>query len=139
MFTGRVLDMTSSDLMYKLLEILERKGFILYYLKAYSTTSCYIKLDFGVCNSIRIADHKGIEKYRYTFNLMIGLDKSYEEDGRYYYSVNDFDKMVNDILAYRNKLQEQYGFSYYEKMLENKKQFLRKRKGFWEKARSYND
>ena len=26
-----------------------------------------------------------------------------------------------------------------EKMLENKKQFLRKRKGFWEKARSYND
>ena len=98
MFTGRVLDMTSSDLMYKLLEILERKGFILYYLKAYSTTSCYIKLDFGVCNSIRIADHKGIEKYRYTFNLMIGLDKSYEEDGRYYYSVNDFDKMVESLM-----------------------------------------
>jgi hypothetical protein len=70
---------------------------------------------------------------------MIGLDKSYEEDGRYYYSVKDFDKMVDDIIAYRDKLQEQYGFGYYEKMLENKKQFLRKRKGFWERARSYND
>ena len=112
---------------------------MLHYLKAYSTSSRYIKLDFGVCKSIRIADHRGIEKYKYTFNLMLGLDKSYEEDGRYYYSLEDMDKMVKDIIKYRDKLLNEYGFNYYQYMLDAKNQMLRKRKGFWEKCRSYND
>ena len=131
--------MRTDKIMYDILEKLDRKGFVLYYLKAFSTSSCYIKLDFGVCKSIRIADHKGIEKYRYTFNLMIGLDKSYVEDGRYYYCLEDLDKMIKDIIKYRDDLQKEYGFKYFETMLEYKKQFLRKRKGFWEKAKSYND
>lgn len=131
--------MRTDKIMYDILEKLDRKGFVLYYLKAFSTSSCYIKLDFGVCKSIRIADHKGIEKYRYTFNLMIGLDKSYVEDGRYYYCLEDLDKMIKDIIKYRDDLQKVYGFKYFETMLEYKKQFLRKRKGFWEKAKSYND
>lgn len=131
--------MRTDKIMYDILEKLDRKGFVLYYLKAFSTSSCYIKLDFGVCKSIRIADHKGIEKYKYTFNLMIGLDKSYVEDGRYYYCLEDLDKMIKDIIKYRDDLQKVYGFKYFETMLEYKKQFLRKRKGFWEKAKSYND
>ena len=131
--------MRTDKIMYDILEKLDRKGFVLYYLKAFSTSSCYIKLDFGVCKSIRIADHKGIERYRYTFNLMIGLDKSYVEDGRYYYCLEDLDKMIKDIIKYRDDLQKVYGFKYFETMLEYKKQFLRKRKGFWEKAKSYND
>ena len=131
--------MRTDKIMYDILEKLDRKGFVLYYLKAFSTSSCYIKLDFGVCKSIRIADHKGIEKYKYTFNLMIGLDKSYVEDGRYYYCLEDLDKMIKDIIKYRDDLQKVYGFKYFETMLDYKKQFLRKRKGFWEKAKSYND
>jgi hypothetical protein len=131
--------MRTDKIMYDILEKLDGKGFVLYYLKAFSTSSCYIKLDFGVCKSIRIADHKGIEKYKYTFNLMIGLDKSYVEDGRYYYCLEDLDKMIKDIIKYRDDLQKVYGFKYFETMLEYKKQFLRKRKGFWEKAKSYND
>lgn len=131
--------MSIKDYMYKLLRDLDQKGFILQYYEAYSTSSCYIKLDFGVCKSIRIADHKGIEKYKYTFNLMIGLDKSYEEDGRYYYCLKDIDKMISDIVKYRDNLLEEYGFKYYEMMVEYKNQMLRKRKGFWEKCKNYND
>lgn len=131
--------MMTNKLMYDVLDKLDKKGFVLYYLKAFSTSSCYIKLDFGVCKSIRIADHKGIEKYKYTFNLMIGLDKSYVEDGRYYYCVDDLDKMVKDIIKYREDLQEKYGFNYYQYMVDYKNQFLGKRKGFWQKATSYND
>ena len=129
----------TNDIMNYLLEKLDEKRFILYYLPAYTTSSRYIKLDFGVCKSIRIADHKGIEKYKYTFNLMIGLDKSYEEDGRYYYCLEDIDKMISDIVKYRDNLLEEYGFKYYDMMVEYKKQMLRKRKGFWEKCKNYND
>ena len=56
------------DIMFDLLRRLDKEGFILHYLQAFSTDSCYIKLDFGVCMSIRISDHKGIDKYKYTFN-----------------------------------------------------------------------
>lgn len=129
----------TNDIMNYLLEKLDEKRFVLYYLPAYTTSSRYIKLDFGVCKSIRIADHKGIEKYKYTFNLMIGLDKSYEEDGRYYYCLKDMDKMISDIVNYRDNLLDEYGFKYYDMMVEYKKQMLRKRKGFWEKCKNYND
>ena len=125
--------------MFELLEKLNQKSFVLYYLRAYSTTSRYIKLDFGICKSIRIADHKGIDKYKYTFNLMLGLDKSYVEDGRYYYCLDDLDKMIDDICKYRDNLLSSYGFKYYDMMVEYKNQMLRKRKGFWEKCKSYND
>lgn len=34
-------------------------GFIVHRYDAYSTNSIYLKLDCGVCNSIRISDHTG--------------------------------------------------------------------------------
>lgn len=130
---------TTRDVMFDLLRRLDKEGFILHYLQAYSTNSCYIKMDFGVCKSIRIADHKGIDKYAYTFNLMLGLDKSYEEDGRYYYSLDDLEKMIQNIKTHREILQDEYGFDYFQKMVDAKNQFLRKRKGFWENCKSWND
>ena len=33
-------------------------GFKIQRYNAYSTNSIYLKLDYGVCNSIRISDHK---------------------------------------------------------------------------------
>lgn len=130
---------TTRDIMFDLLRRLDKEGFILHYLQAYSTDSCYIKMDFGVCKSIRIADHKGIDKYEYTFNLMLGLDKSYVENGRYYYCLDDIETMIQDIKTHREILQEEYGFKYFENMLDYKNQCLRKRKGFWEKCKSWND
>ena len=130
--------MSIKDYMYKLLRDLDLEGFILQYYEAYSTSSCYIKLDNGVSNSIRIADHRGKDKYPYRFNLMIGLDKSYEKDGRYYYCTDDYQKMVQDIKKFKEEQLKKYGFSYYEYMLKNKKDAEFK-KGFWEKAKNYND
>ena len=126
------------DYMYKLLSDLDREGFILQYYTAFTTSSCYIKLDYGVSNSIRIADHKGKDKYPYRFNLMINLDKSYENDGRNYYSINDYDKMILDIKKFRDEQLDKYGFSYYEYMLNNKKD-AKNKKGFWAKSKIYND
>lgn len=130
--------MSIKDYMYKLLSDLDQKGFILQYYTAYSTSSCYIKLDYGMSNSIRISDHKGIDKYPYRFNLMIDLDKSYEEDGRYYYSIKDYNKMIFDIKHFKDEQLAKYCFSYYEYMLNNKKD-AKNKKGFWLKSKNYND
>lgn len=130
--------MSIKDYMYKLLRDLDQKGFILQYYVAYSTNSCYIKLDYGISNSIRISDHKGKDKYPYKFNLMMDLDKSYEEDGRYYYSVKDYEKMLLDIRNFKDVQLNKYGFYYYEYMLKNKKD-AKNKKGFWVKAKNYND
>ena len=130
--------MKIKDYMYKLLNDLDREAFILQYYEAYSTSSCYIKLDYGVSNSIRIADHKGKDKYPYRFNLMINLNKSYENNGRSYYSIEDYDKMISDIKKFRDEQLNKYGFSYYEYMLNNKKD-AKNKKGFWSKAKTYND
>ncbi len=130
--------MIIKDYMYKLLYRLNQEGFILQYYEAYSTSSCYIKLDYGVSNSIRIADHKGKDKYPYRFNLMINLDESYKDNGRNYYSIKDYEKMILDIKKFREEQLEKYGFSYYEYMLNNKKD-AKNKKGFWSKAKTYND
>ena len=129
---------TTRDIMFDLLRRLDKEGYILHYLQAYSTNSCYIKMDFGVCKSIRIADHKGIEKYEYTFNLMLNLDKSYTEDERHYYCLDDMEKMIDDINKHKEEIQKEYGFRYYEFMLKNKKE-MENKKGFWEKCKSWND
>lgn len=130
--------MRTKDYMYKLLSDLDQKGFILQYYVAHSTESCYIKLDYGISNSIRISNHKGKDKYPYRFNLMVDIDKSYEEDGRYYYSPQDYNKMISDIKKFKDEQLKKYGFKYYEYMLNNKKE-AKNKKGFWVQSKNYND
>lgn len=122
------------DIMFDLLKKLSKYNFKLHYYKA-TTGSCYIKLDYGTCGSIRIADHKGIEKYKYTFNLMTDINKSYEKDNRKYYCLNDIDKLLKDILQYRKEQENKFD---YESMLEYWKECCyRKRKGFWQMCEEF--
>ena len=69
---------------------------------------------------------------------MLNLDKSYEEDGRYYYCLKDLDKLIKDVVFFKNEQLNKYGFRYYEYMLNEKKSMCDK-KGFWQNAKSYND
>ncbi|MBM7715323.1 hypothetical protein JOC94_002310 [Bacillus thermophilus] len=38
---------------------LKKKGIVIQRYDSYSTNSIYLKLDYGVSNSVRISDHKG--------------------------------------------------------------------------------
>lgn len=129
--------MDIKDYMNKLLHDLDRENFKLQYYEAYSTDSCYIKLDYGVSSSIRISDHKGKDKYPYKFNLMLNLKKYYEKDGRHFYSIDDYQKLIFDINKYKEEQLNKYGFYYFEYMLKNKKEGEHK-KGFWKKSKDYN-
>ena len=52
-------------LVQKLLDM----GFTVHRYNAVTTNSIYLKLDYGVCCGIRIADHNGKKKYHYRFNV----------------------------------------------------------------------
>lgn len=135
------LDMNDYEikkLMFKLLEDLDKEGYVLHYYEAYSTSSCYIKLDYGLSNSIRIADHKGIDKYNYRFNLMFNLDKSYIDGDRRFYSIEDYDKLISDINEFKAEQLNKYGIRYFDLMVKNKND-KDNRKGFWQKSINYND
>lgn len=53
-----------------LIEELLKLGFVVHRYNAVTTNSIYLKLDFGVCCGIRIADHSGKKKYHYRFNVV---------------------------------------------------------------------
>ena len=75
------------DIADKLVSALGRKGFIIQRYDAFKTDSVYLKLDYGVCNSIRISDHPGKQNLQYRYNVIIGGELNITEDVyiRYFY------------------------------------------------------
>ena len=57
-----------------LIDELSKFQFVIHRYDAVTTNSIYLKLDFGVCCGIRIADHSGKKKYHYRFNIVKGYN-----------------------------------------------------------------
>lgn len=105
---------------------------------AYSTNSVYLKLDYGVANSIRIGDHDGKKHLSYKFNLLTNIDKSYVEHGEYqrsYYCVEDFEKLIDDILNNKNNVLKKYGAHKYQRLMMKNQLENANKDGFWSKAK----
>ena len=62
--------MNGNDVAKILTERLIKLGFVVHRYNSVTTSSIYLKLDFGVCCGIRIADHNGRKRYHYRFNVM---------------------------------------------------------------------
>lgn len=58
-------------------EFLLNNDFIVHRYNAYSTNSIYLKIDCGLCKSIRISDHRGKGYLRYTYNILKDVNSSY--------------------------------------------------------------
>ena len=56
---------------------LKKKGFSILHYDAMSTDSIYLKLDYGVCNSIRIGGHRGKSKLKYRYNIGTNIKKKW--------------------------------------------------------------
>ena len=115
--------MKIKDVMFKLLEELDKRGFILSYKMLLEDGSCYIKVDHGLC-SIRITTMKDYGKESYPYFITVIVDDEI-----------NYDDIVNKLIEHKNDKLDKYGFYYYEKMLEGKKNPGK----FWLKSRSYND
>lgn len=104
---------------------------------ACSTASVYLKLDYGLAYSVRISDHPGKKHLQYTFNLIKGYTgKSLiKQKGvwRLYFSFNQIDKLVTEIINKREWVKQNYHPNYEEDM-EKARIKNQDNNGFWKKA-----
>lgn len=123
-------------------ERLIAEGFIVQRYNAYTTNSIYLKLDYGVCNSIRISDHSGKKYLKYRYNIGPFVGKFREEKDKYprlYYRADKAENMIARIIKDRDFKISRYGCeSYAEFMLKNKKANANA-PGFWRNAVLLNE
>lgn len=125
----------------KLAEKLVQMGFIVHRYDAYSTESIYLKLDCGVCNSIRISGHrgKGHLKYRYNIGPSIQARNSkIDRFKRYYYPSKDYKSLLDQIAFDRNRKLEKYGKQGYKELMIEYRHKGMTQSGFWQKAHLVN-
>lgn len=121
----------------KLLE----QGFIIHRYDSYTTSSIYLKLDYGLMNSIRISDHKGKKHLSYRYNVESGVKvaKWYKDDkGFWRYNCPttkaEIDKLIAMLLE--NKFFKVAGLKgNYNNVMQEYKDKSVNEKGFWQQAR----
>lgn len=87
---------TADEIQEKLLDM----GFTVHRLDSFTTNSVYLKVDCGVCHSIRVSDHRGKKhlKYRYNIGSYVRKFRSvHDMHRRYYFTVDEVDRLVNFV------------------------------------------
>lgn len=108
-----------------LIEELLKLGFVVHRYNAVTTNSIYLKLDFGVCCGIRIADHSGKKKYHYRFNVV----KDYNGDKiiyfknliSFFYTFEELPQLLEEVQKERQLKQQRYGINNYKSYMEKEK------------------
>ena len=108
-----------------LIKELSELGFTVHRYNAVTTSSIYLKLDYGVCCGIRISNHSGKKKYHYRFNIVKGYngDKvTYSKNLiSYFYTFEQISQLIRDVQHERNKKIQRYGLNNYKKYMEIEK------------------
>jgi len=108
---------------YFLAEECKKEGMVVHMYKSSTSNSIYLKFDWGVAHSLRISDHKGIEKYHYKFNLIADLPRKYtvsyrNEHHSSYYPLSEKLACLHDIIQNRNNLLQEKGIEEYQGEME---------------------
>lgn len=127
---------TVSDIAEYLVQELKELGFKIQLYKAVTTKSTYIKLDYGVCNSIRISDHNGKKHLQYRYNIQQDckeyyVAKSPEGWDRYYYPFSKVDFLIKRVVLDRKMKMDKYGAKRYKQFMDDNYRDGRYKKGFW--------
>ena len=90
------------------------EGIVVHRYDAKTSRSIYLKFDFGLGASLRISDHRGIEKYHYKFNLIQGQNRIVTvryQNQTYcrYYPFRDIWTCLHDIILFRKEAIEKHG------------------------------
>lgn len=109
--------MNEKQLANALIKELLNLGFIVHRYNAFSTNSIYLKLDYGVCCGIRIADHNGKKKYHYRFNVIKDYagDKiiHFENLISYFYTFEELPQLLEKIQEEKASKIRKYGIGNY--------------------------
>ena len=101
------------------------------------TESIYIKLDYGVSNSIRISDHNGRRKFKYRFNLIESREHKEIHRGNYtrcFYPFTCSSSMIEDIEKHREDTIKKYSKRAYQNFMDKNKRENADAYGFWTKS-----
>lgn len=114
------------------------RGFTVQRYNAISSNSIYLKLDFGVAHSIRIANHHGKNHLHYRYNILT-ITNQFRVDnrGKYprrYYTLNQMKRLVKDIVSERDNKIKRYGKTEYNQMCLYNKRTKSGTRGFWSEA-----
>ena len=113
------------------------EGFTVQRYNAYTTNSIYLKLDYGVCNSIRISDHPGKKylKYRYNIGSFVKeYRKGKDRFDRFYYRADKSKNMIKKIIEDREAKRSRYGEDGYIRLMQKSKSENAGTLGFWSTA-----
>lgn len=108
---------------------------------AYSTNSIYLKLDYGVSNTIRISDHEGKKHLCYRYNLIIGGEVNIVEEKymRYYFNESTIRELLMQILFDKKAKIEKYGTKGYRNLMYKNRLENNGTDGFWQGAKLIHD
>lgn len=117
--------MTGNEVTNILVSKLLDMGFIVHRYNSHSTSSIYLKLDYGLSCGIRIADHSGKKKYSYRFNVIkdyVG-NKVILKDGLIcrFYDFNELDSVLNAVQQEKQQKLNKYGLKNYQRYMEKEK------------------
>lgn len=117
--------MTGNEVTNILVSKLLDMGFIVHRYNSHSTSSIYLKLDYGLSCGIRIADHPGKKKYSYRFNVIkdyVG-NKAILKDGLIcrFYDFNELDSVLNAVQQEKQQKLNKYGLKNYQRYMEKEK------------------
>ncbi len=105
-----------------LIEKLLENNFIVHRYNSHSTSSIYLKLDYGLSCGIRIADHPGKKKYHYRFNVI----KDYEGDKvvvkdnltSYFFTYNEIENVLDAVIKEKQQKVDKYGIDNYKRYMK---------------------
>lgn len=114
---------------------LKANGFILHVYKG--VNSIYIKCDYGVCNTIRVANHPGKKHLQYRYVIGPHINKIRTANNNHKYPTYEYpaDKaflLITAIIQQKRKLLDRYGEDGYRRLMEYRKPDEKtKSYGFW--------
>jgi|SRR5690625_6035525 len=126
-----------------LIDNLKREGIVIQKYESMGTLSIYLKLDYGVLNSIRISDHKGKKHLSYKYNILTICPKPistrnktrYGHVIRHYFPMNKKQELFKKILQDRSAKILSYGQRNYQKFMDKQLTQNRGKKGFWRSSK----
>lgn len=118
--------MTGNDVANILVPKLLDMNLIVHRYNSHTTSSIYLKLDYGLTCGVRIADHPGKKKYSYRFNVIkdyVG-DKVILKDGLIcnFFNFNELENVLEAVKEEKQSKIKKYGLENYQMYMEREKQ-----------------
>lgn len=118
-----------------------KNGFVIQRYDAYSTDSIYLKIDYGVCNSIRISDHPGKRYLKYRYNIGAFVKRQRREKDQFeriYFRAEGAKDLVRQVMKDREEKMRRFGEKRYREFMEKNRRENAGKRGFWSQAKTLN-